>query len=161
MAYATLSDVQTYLGPFVPGPSTSPSASQVSELLANCSNEIDAALKSRGLTVPIVAPPEFVTFLVQLNAMGAAGFVLYQVFPVTGSPGSSPMGDYLTKTYQARLADFRKGIGIPVGLAVFEADLSPRGFLTDIGAWGTTATATDAFGDVIHPEPAFSMGKKF
>ncbi len=110
------------------------------------------------LAVPIAAPAWFAEDLLRLNAQGACAMALMKTFPQDAGPASNGQGITLWRTYQARLSDLRKGIGIPVNVAVMEADLAPRSYFTDANAIGNTG-AIDQFGDCVNAEPAFTRGK--
>lgn len=171
MAYATVSDTQTYLPPgYTIGSSAGvPSTAQVTEFLSLTSGEIDAALASRGLAVPVASPTWFVTECQRLNAQGAAALTLAQIFPLllsqtpasTGS-GSVSLGGQLMADYKKRLTELRQGIGVPVAVQTQETDLAPRSYLTDVNAdqnWN--GDVTDELGRPVYGQPVFFIGQVF
>jgi hypothetical protein len=166
VAYCAVSDVQNIM-PLWPITTTSKvNVTHVNAHIANCAAEIDSAIASRGLLVPVASPAWFVADLLRLNAQGACALVLMAMFPAESfsarseGSGSMALGPMLWRTYQNRLADIRKGVGIPVGTAVAEADQAPRSYLTDENAFDSS-TATDAFGNHIQSEPFFSIEQVF
>jgi hypothetical protein len=161
LAYASLADVQQLLPTYPIDPTSGVTQAQALALIDQCAAEIDAALGSRGVAVPVTAPPWAVTDLTRLNAQGAAALVYMAAFPQDAGIGSTALGPMLWKTYQGRLSEIRKGIGIPTGLLYAEDDQSPRASLTDQAAWAEDATAVDVFGRDIPGEPAFTRGMTF
>lgn len=159
MAYAAVPDVQDYLSTFTITVASTPSTAQVTQMIANCANEIDSALLSGGYAVPITSPAVFLAELVQLNALGTAAWVAWQAFPATTGPDGSPLAAAMSKQYQARLQQLRLGVGVPVGLPRQELQKSPMGFLDSSGAWGNNFAAEDDFGHLIRSEPAFSRNR--
>ena len=161
-SYATADNVQDFLATFIQGVNSIPSVVRIGNLLSYTAGEIDASLKHRGLATPVTMPAEFVEELTELNAMGAAAWVAQQAFPETMGPSGTPIGKQLLGDFQARLTEYRSGIGIPVGVAVFENDLQPRTWITDQQAWGVpNGTAIDPFGDPINGEPIFTIAKRW
>ena len=169
MAYATSINVQNLLPTgYTIGVSPAPSVAQVTELLNQCAYEIDEAVASRGLVVPVTSPAWFVNGLLTLNAQGAVGLALQQIYPfIQGQPASVGEGSqsvpnaFLTR-YQARLTMIRKGDGIPVGAPVYESDLGPRSYLTDNGgAMSPDGQATDAWGDQVFGDTVLPMRKVY
>jgi hypothetical protein len=172
VSYATASDVQIYLPPgYTIGVSAGvPSVAQVTEFLTHTSNQIDSALASRGLQVPVTTPAWFLTDLTRLNAQGAAALTLQQIFPLlvsqtpasTGA-GANNMAADLQRRFDAQLTQWKeKGLGLPVAVSTQENDLAPRSYLTDLGAdQQPDATVTDAIGNPVYAQPLFTVGQVF
>lgn len=160
MSYASLADVQGQI-PVIPtfSASTRPTDTQVTEYLTLCAGEIDAALASRGLSVPVATPAWFLTDMERLNAQGAAAMTLMGMFPQEAGPGSNSQGANLWKTYQLRLSELRKGIGVPMEASVADS-LAPRSYFTDNNAIGNSS-ATDDWGDTIISDPTFQVETVF
>jgi hypothetical protein len=158
MSYAAVSDVSA-LVPFITiSASSKPSTSQVQGYLDDCSQMIDAALSSRGVAVPITAPATFLADLKALCALGGAGKVLVGTYPQGAGPNAMSGRPTYWKDFLDRLEEFRRGLGIPVALTLSEHNNAPRGYFTDNNAIGVT-DATDAWGDTIDSNPAFTREK--
>ena len=151
MAYATLHDVEGLMPHLNLSGSSKPTETQVEGYLVRSAGEIDSALASVGLSVPVTEPPEFVEDLRQLNAEGAAGMALLAAYPNTGGPGSTDAGPTYLRGYRQRLTEFRKGIGIP-STSPQDAAGAPASYFTTMGAIG--GGATDELGREIDAEPA-------
>src|ERR1700690_1575781 len=109
---------------------STPSTTDITTFIPDRSNQLDAALKSRGLTVPVIAPAEFVAELAGLNAKGAAADMMNAAY-ISNDRGN---GAILLKEFLGRVAQLYQGVGIPVGVGVAESDLAPRSYFTDAGA---------------------------
>lgn len=128
MAYAALSDVQAVNPKRTYSATTTPTSTQVTAFLTDIAAEIDTLLTSRGLTVPVTAPAEFLAHLKHVNAVGAAARAEFAMFPEAAeSPAGSPQGDRLWSQYQEYLRALRKD-SLPVTLV---ADLTPASFFTE------------------------------
>lgn len=159
-AYASIDTVQGLLPHLVLSTTTKPTTAQVTEYLENTAGEIEAALAVKGVAVPVTAPAWFVTDLENLNAMGAAAHALMAWRPDQAGPTGNGQGYTLWRAYQARLVEFRRGIGIPVGVAEAEIVKAPRSYLVDTGAIGSD-TAVDDFGSTVDANPVFTMARVF
>lgn len=84
---------------------------------------------------------------------------LMAMFPAQAGPGSNAQGMSLWKSYQDRLSEFRKGIGIPDTVAD-DGLQSPRSFFLDSDAIGSDP-GTDTYGDDVIGEPTFTRGQIF
>jgi len=157
-AYATIANVQGECPHFTITSTSKPTTTQVQEYLDNCAGEIDAALAVNGVAVPVSSPAWFVADLESLNAMGAAARTLMAWRPDQAGPTGNGQGYTLWRQYQARLAEFRKGVGIPVGVADAEITQAPRSYFVDTGSIGSE-TATDDWGKTVDSAPVFTMGK--
>ena len=181
MAYSTLAQVTALIVAANIEGLQIPSNSNVALIQAMRESDIDAALLSRGLVVPVTYPPAFVNELGTLEARGTAGDILMQTLPafVDSSNGEpSPYARHLLDMFTARIAELQEGVGIPVGAARQELTQAPGSFLVDSGAWGSNSeppssagapgdfdegsTGTgvqDAFGDTIVAKPFFRVGR--
>ena len=126
MSYGTSAQALSYMGRL--GKTTNgtsvPSITDLATFVTDCSNQIDSHLKSRGLSVPVTTPAEFVAELASLNAKGAAGYMMTSAY-ISNDSNDRGTGAILLKEFLGRLSDFDKGLGLPVGTAVFEPDLAP------------------------------------
>lgn len=160
MVYAALADVQAQLPLTTLSVTSKPNTTQVATLIAACASEIDSAIATRGLAVPITAPAWLVTDLTRLNAEGAAAMCLMAMFPEEQGPASNALGPMLFRDYKGRIGELRKGIGLPANMAVAEADLAPRSYITDVGGYGAAdGDVTDAWGDSVQTESVFTLTK--
>lgn len=140
MSYCTTAQVISQIGRLGKGLSTTSvpnTAADLTGFISDRSNQIDMALSSRGLSVPVVnttpASPQLTAFLAELarlNAEGAAADMMLAAY-ITNDSNDRGTGAIKLKSFEARLDDFRKGIGIPVGIAVAETDLAVRSNATD------------------------------
>lgn len=162
MSYCQVSDVQDVIPLFPIADTSSPTTAQVQTFITNVGAEIDSAIASRGIEVPVTLPAWWVADLLRLNAQGAAATTLMAMFPLEQGQGSLALGPNLWKTYQLRLDEIRKGIGIPTGIAYAEADQAPRSYLVDLGAWNSpNGSVIDGFGNPVKTQPVFTMEKIF
>lgn len=160
MAYCSQAQVQALLATFTIDDGSNPKSSQVTQIRDMVAAEIDGALSSQGVTVPVTAPAYFLTDITLLSALGTAAYVLLAAFPASQGINSNSQGSVFWKSYQDRLTAFRKGIGIPPTGTPGENLNSVRTFFTDLGALSANGV-TDAVGDTIISEPAFSREMRF
>lgn len=156
MAYADEVDIDAILGPsFTVSASSNPSATQVALFLAGIDAEIRSALQYAGYAASPTSEPA-TTELRRLTALGTAAQVLITAFPQDTGPASNGAGAILWKAYQARLAEMRKGIGLPGGLSPTVSTINvPVTFFTQNGAIGAD-DAEDSWGETINAAPAFT-----
>jgi len=160
--YASINQVQAIIPHLALGGTSKPSLSEVTGFLTRVSGEIDTALASQGVSVPVTTPSYFTDALDSLAAYGAAALALMAAFPVgpTASPAGS-QGRDLWATYTARIAELRKGIGIPSEVSSLARN-NPRSYFSDNGAIGDSGlTATDAWGDTVDARGRFRPDKRF
>jgi hypothetical protein len=128
MAYAALSDIQAVNPKRTYSATSTPTTTQVTAFLSDIAAELDTILTSRGVTVPVTAPAEFLAHLKHVNAVGAAARAEFAMFPeAQESPAGSPQGDRLWTQYQEYLRALRKD-ALPV---THESDLTPASFFTE------------------------------
>lgn len=128
----------------------------VDVLRADIAGEINTALGVGLVTFPL--PVDFAADLIRLNAMGVAGQVLIAAFPTANGVGSNPLGMIYWNAYQARLAEFRTGIGLPPSVTRGSSRSPENYFTANGGIQNPDGQGTDAWGDVVVVEPYFSMG---
>lgn len=161
MAYCTEAQVQALMSTFQISASSSPSIDDVAVIIAMISSELDSALSSQAVIVPVDAPDHWVSSLSHLAALGVAGHILMSAFPSVNGPGSSAQGQTFWKAYQDGLIAYRKGNGIPADAVIAPATSSSvLSFFTDINAVGNV-DAVDASGFRINAEPAFTREMVF
>lgn len=153
MAYGSITDLQDLIAQFTIGASSKPNTTQATAIIADISNEIDVALTSVGVTVPVTTPAYFLDWLGRLNAYGAAAAVLKSMFPDATGPGDTPAYAFWNDWYQRGLATILDGSVVPTvivtpGSGTF---VLPETYLT------RNADEELATGDIA--EPLFKMGK--
>ena len=110
MSYCTIANVRSLNPKRTYGSTTTPTETQVNEFIANIAGEIDATLQGRGFTTPVTTPTALVTFLLQLNAVGAAALAERAMFPESqGMEGGTSAGAVHWKQYQDGLKWLREG----------------------------------------------------
>ena len=163
MAYCTEEQVQSLLGVFVISGNSKPNIIQATEIREMVAAEINAALSTQQITVPVAEEPAYwLSDVTYLNAVGTAAHILLAAFPSQNGPGSSAQGAMLWKAYQERLTAIRKGDTIPNDVLIPSGSGGePRSFFTDNNAIGALPFAEDAFGSEIDANPAFAREKVF
>src|SRR3954471_18491998 len=112
MAYATITDVTGLIAQFPLSVGSKPSTSQATTIMTDISSEIDVALSSAGVTVPVTTPQYFLDWLGRLNAYGAAAAVLKSMFPGATGPEETPAYAFWEARYREGLAAIRDGSAI-------------------------------------------------
>lgn len=130
MAYATNAQVQQLLAQFTIGAGSSPTAAQVTDIIANVAGEVDVHLDAAGVAVPVATPAHFVDFLENLNAQGAASQVLKSMFPDATGPGGVPAWKLFHDNYIRGLAAIDAGTAIPGAVATSAAHVAPSTYFT-------------------------------
>jgi len=162
MSYANVANVQAMLPLISIASNTVPTTSDVQQFIDQRSAEIDAALGSIGLSVPLTTPSEAVTYLTQLNTQGAAADVWRSAW--ISSPGIDPQknADDLLAAFEKALDGFRTGTNLPSGVAIASTVRAPRSFFTDNYAIGPDSNDTqDAWGDAIHSNPTLRRDRVY
>ena len=158
MSYCAIGDVQalnttrdTYSA------STNPSSTQVGTFITNIAAEIDAALAANRVLTPVTAPASFLTFLLHLNALGAAALAEEAAFPeFDGGPGTTTQGQRYYKQYQDGLKGLKDGSLIDPSAATASTSTLARTYQTDNPANDPTNDGTSP-----NHQPLFSMSKEF
>lgn len=154
MVYAVTADVDNLIAKFPRTSSTKPTTTQTSLIISDISNEIDVALSSQGVTVPVTAPSFFVDWLGLLNGYGAAAAVLKSMFPDSQGAAESPAYAFWEKRYQDGLKSLRDGTGIPTDvIGATSGYVAPSTYFTN-----NPDTEVD-LGDIA--EPRFKMDMTF
>jgi hypothetical protein len=135
--------------------SSSVNTSMTQQYINQVSDEIDAALESRGIQTPVASPAWFVDELSRLNADGAVSYVLQAAFPT--AQGSASPAALSQQRYQKRLSEIRQGVGLPVNESYAANATGVRSYWTDNppAESGSTAWAADDTG------PAFTRRMEF
>jgi hypothetical protein len=144
MAYCTISDVQIFAAKFPLSTSTTPTSTQVETLIDLVAAQIDSVLLSKGYTVPVTTPTEFVNSLRLLNAQGAEAMALMAQFPGGASKDSIPQYQSILELYQAGLKALRNG-EMPIALGK-----------SGTGGMGSLYTSPST-NQSTYPDPVFSI----
>jgi len=130
MAYATLDDVQALIPRTPVSATTEPTDSQVLGFIAQVDGEVNVALASRGIAIPVVSPALFVEFLKLTNALGAASLTLRAMFPDAAGIGEQPSAGFFAARYTEQLAMIKDGSMIPDSVTTSTPSALPSTFLT-------------------------------
>lgn len=110
MSYCTTTDIQALNPTRTYSATSKPTLTQVQTYIDQIAGEIDSILKGRGLATPITIPAEFVTFLKQLNAVGAAALAERAMFPeAQGMMGSTSASAMHWRQYQDGIKWLKEG----------------------------------------------------
>lgn len=156
MAYAVISDVQGLNAKrTVYSASTAPTATQVTQFIAQISAEIDAVLAQNAIATPVTSPASYLVFLGLVNAWGAAALAEAAAFPeFDGGPANTPQSMRYWGMYQSALKGINDGTMIDPATAGSGSDTLARTYrmdnTDDLGFDGS-----DGFTD--GQQPAFSM----
>lgn len=160
--YCSNIDVQNVLGVAIQIGATQRGATteQADSLRAGIAAEINAALGSGGLFLPIT-DTVFTEALARLNALGVAAQILLSAFPTASGPGSTSLGQILWAEYTSRLKAYRKGDEFPFATVVGAA--SAENFFTLNNALGgdSDGLGVDSDGDQIFTEPFFKRSDRY
>ena len=119
MPYASETDIEAIIAQSGDvGAGTAPNTTQVASILDQVAGEMNACLSARSIPVPFVsdgsgAQAAFATYLLAVNAWGAAAQVLKSRYPDTVGPDETPAYAYWEKKYQQALAALKGGFTIP------------------------------------------------
>jgi len=115
MSYCTAADVQALNPKRAYTATSTPTLAQVGVYVTQIGGEIDTVLRGRGLSTPVATPAEFVIFLKQLNAVGAAAISERAMFPeAQGMMGGTAAASLHWRQYQDGLKFIREG-NLPAG----------------------------------------------
>lgn len=153
MSYCTITDVKGFNPKRTYSATSTPTEAQVTEFIEKIAGEIDTVLQGRGLVTPIVTPAEFVTFLKQTNAVGAAALAERAQFPeATGLMGTTSAAAVHWKQYQDALKWLKEG-ALPTGTT---AEALPFSFFEE-----HKAVDTEPKDDPTWVRPKFGKNKEF
>jgi len=153
MSYCTTADVQTLNPTRTYDAATTPTLTQVQAYVDQIAGEVDTVLQGRGLVVPVAAPSVFVTFLRQLNAVGAAAMAERAMFPeAQGMMGSTAASAMHWKQYQDGLKYLKEG-SLPTGTT---AEALPFSFFEQ-----NVGSDTEPVDDDSWSRPKFGKNKEF
>lgn len=157
MSYCVLADVQALNPTRTYSATTTPNTTQVQGFINDIAGEIETVLQGRGLAVPVTVPAAFLTFLKQLNAIGAAAMTERAMFPeAQGMLGGTSAGALHWKQYQDGLKFLREGT-LPTGAASDSgAGNLPFSFFSE-----NVGQETEPTDDYDWQRPAFGKNKEF
>jgi hypothetical protein len=153
MAYAVIGDVTGLIAQFPISVGTKPTTAQATAIMTDISNEIDVALSSAGVAVPVTTPDFFLNWLGLLNAYGAAAAVLKSMFPGATGAEETPAYAFWEARYREGLDAIRNGKAIPADTISGTDFVLPSTYLTE-----NPETELD-LGTIA--EPLFKIGKQF
>ena len=153
MSYCIMADVQGFNPKRTYNTGTTPTTAQVTEFIEKIAGEIDTVLEGRGLTTPVVTPTSFVTFLKQLNAVGAAALAERAMFPeASGMMAGVSAASMHWKQYTDGLKWLKDG-SLPTGTS---AEPLASSFMND-----NKANDTEPTDDPSWVRPKFGKEKEF
>lgn len=115
MAYAVIADINRLIAKFAPTATSAPTLTQATELITEIDNEVNVALSSVGVNVPVTAPAYFLDWLGLAVAYGAAAAILKSMFPQSaGTSDANPsIPAFWERRYRDALKQIRSGDAIP------------------------------------------------
>lgn len=143
MGYCVIAAIQRLTPKRTFTASSTPTTTQVESIIDDIAAEIDAALNTRGYTVPVTSPAAFLTFLGVVNAYGAAALAEAGMFPETVQAGYTPHWRIMEDKYQGWLKDLKEG------------KLSPNS-LSNYASYYTEFDKDEEYTDG-YPEPIFRV----
>lgn len=155
MAYATIDEVERLMAQFSLSGSSKPDITEAEAMLAAIDAEVDVALASAGVAVPVTMPAYFVTWLSEVTAWGAAAGILKSMFPRATGEGeaSQSVHAFWEKRYQNAIASIRSREAIPPDVPTNAANVAPSTYLT------RNPDSEEDLGVIA--EPRFTMSKVF
>jgi len=109
MSYCTTDDIAGMNPTRTYGATSTPTVTQIGEYIDLIAGEMNTVLAGRGLAVPVTTPAQLVTFLKQLNMLGAGAMTEQAMFPETRGQMSAPASQVLWKQYRDGLEFLRNG----------------------------------------------------
>jgi len=113
MAYAIIADIERLMAQINLGSLSRPNGMQVQSIIDDTEHEVNTALSSRSIDVPITIPAEFVGWLGLLVSYGATAAILKSMFPDATGPGESPAYSFWEARYRLGLKGIIDGALIP------------------------------------------------
>lgn len=152
MAYCTAANIASLNPQRTYSATSKPTLTGIGEFIDRIAAEMDVILKGRGMTVPVTTPDELVTFLEQLNALGAGALTEQAMFPAATGAGSSPASQVLWDRYREGLEYLKTGTLTTSG------EDAPIPF-----SWGSQqkAQGTEPRDDYNWNRPKFGKNKEF
>lgn len=126
MSYCTTTEVAGLNPKRTYSATSTPSLTQIQEFIDRIAAEIDTVLRGRGLTPPATAPAELVTYLKQLNTLGAGAMTEQAMFPEATGQMSATSAQVLWRQYRDGLEYLKTG-----PLASTEGAALPFSFASD------------------------------
>ena len=113
MAYSVAAAVDRVLGPYGTSSTTPVTTTDLTTIIAQIDQQIDAVLKGSGVaSVPVVSGDDsiFFNYLNSVSIWGTTAEALKSIFP------DGEVGDFWQKKYDAALKNLRNGTDIPSAL---------------------------------------------
>ncbi len=152
MTYATEAKVESLMSQFSISGSTKPTTTQVAGIITDVDAELDVALAAQGVTTPVTAPTDFLSWIAGVSSIGVVARVLRSSFPDVAGPGEQPAFRYWQKLYDGALGGIKDGSMIPPTVATGSAT-APSTYFT------RNPDAEENLGDIA--EPKFKMAKDY
>lgn len=109
-------------GPALSGTST-PTSAEVTTMIDDVEGEINSALASHGVTVPVTAPAAFLAWLGDISANGTAALAMTARFADPTGINADSGASRLEKRFRDAMARLWDGSAIPASLALDSAVL--------------------------------------
>lgn len=152
MPYATEVKVESMMAQFALDGTTSPDSTQVAAIITDVDAELDVVLAAQGVTTPVTAPADFLSWVTGIASIGVTARVLRSAFPDVTGPGEQPAYRYWQKLYDTALAGIKDGSMIPPTVSAGGA-ISPSTYFI------RNPDAEEDLGDIA--EPKFKMAKDY
>jgi hypothetical protein len=113
MAYSVAADIDRVLGPYNTSSTTPVTTTDLTTIVAQIDQQVDAVLKGAGVaSVPVVTGDDsvFFNYLNSVSVWGSAAEALKAIFP------DGNVGDFWQAKYDAALGNLRNGTDIPSAL---------------------------------------------
>ena len=130
MAYATEADVEALMAQVTISATTSLTSTELAIIIDDVAGEIDTALASQDVVVPVTAPTYVLNWLEGVNSMGATARALRSLFPDVAGMGEQPAFAFWQRLYDNALKGIRDGSMIPPDLARSDTSVAPSTYLT-------------------------------
>ena len=114
-SYCTQADIEALTPKLSYDASSTPTTTQLATVMAFIASELDVILSSRGVTVPVTEPAEFLEWLSYLNALGAGAVIEAGMFPGATGQGATSHSTWLLDLYKEKKAELGT-IGLPDSL---------------------------------------------
>lgn len=153
MAYCALTDVEARVRGVALSTTSTPKAAEATAMMADDYAEINAAIASHGVTVPVTTPASFVAWLLGVNADGTAAKVAAVAYADDDGINADRGVGLLERRWRDAMKRLWDGTAIPAELSVSSAALPTSysvEFPDDHAVIGTSigAVAAGAFHEV-------------
>ncbi len=135
MAYATMTDVNAYLGKTPVTTTSKPTSTQAATLLAGVDGELNVRLATVGLVTPFVSDSsavqdQFAAWLLAVECWGTAATILRDLLPAQAGPNGGTLWGFYEKKYQEALKGILDLSLVPVALGPVKQTAEPASYGT-------------------------------